>query len=58
MILSFFILTLAVVVVASVFKFLPEHLSAFFELALTCRTAFTLIVSPFFAGGFPPLETL
>ena len=50
MVLSLFILTLAVVIIALVFEFLSEHLSAFLELALTCRTAFTLIISPFFAG--------
>jgi hypothetical protein len=27
-------------------------------LALSCRTTFTFIVSPLFAGGFPPLESL
>jgi hypothetical protein len=59
MILSFFILTLAfAVAVALVFEFLPKHLRPFFELALTCRTTFALIISPFFAGGFPTLESL
>jgi hypothetical protein len=58
MILSLFILALAVVVVALVFEFLPEHLSTFLKLALTCRTTFALIISPFFAGGFPTFETL
>ncbi len=52
MILALFMLTLAVVA-ALVFEFLSEHLSAFLELALTCRTAFALVVSPFFARGFP-----
>ena len=59
MILSFLILTLAVAVaVALVFEFLPKHLSPFLELALTCRATFTLVISPFFPGGFPPLEPL
>ena len=52
MILALFILTLAVVA-ALFFEFLPEHLSAFLELALTCRAAFALVISPFVAGGFP-----
>jgi hypothetical protein len=51
MILSFFAFTLAII--ALVFKFLSEHLGAFFKLALTCRTAFTFIISPFVSGGFP-----
>ena len=59
MILSFLVLTLAVAVaVALVFEFLPKHLSPLLELALTCRATFALIVSPFFAGGFPTFETL
>jgi hypothetical protein len=58
MILSFFILACAVVVFALVFEFLAEHLSPFLELALACRTAFALVISPFFAGGFPSFETL
>jgi hypothetical protein len=59
MILSFLILTLAVAVAAAlVFEFLPEHLSPFLELTLTCRTTFALIISPFFTGGFPTLESL
>ena len=58
MILSFLILTLTVVIVALVFEFLPQHLCSLLELALTCRSTFPLIVSPFFTGGFPPLETL
>ena len=59
MILSFLILTLAIAVaVALVFEFLPEHLSSLLELALTCRATFALIISPFFAGGFPTLESL
>jgi hypothetical protein len=56
-ILALVILTLAVVI-ALVFEFLPKHLSAFLELALTCRTAFTLVISPFFAGGFPAFQSL
>jgi len=50
MILSLFILTRAIFVIALVFEFLSEHLNTLLELALTCRTAFTPIVSPFFAG--------
>jgi hypothetical protein len=57
MILSLFWLVIfAGVVVATFFKLVAEHLVAFFDLPLTCRTAFTFIVSPFFAGGFPPFE--
>jgi hypothetical protein len=59
MILSFLISILAIAVaVALVFEFLPEHLSPFLELALTCRATFALIISPFFAGGFPTLKPL
>jgi hypothetical protein len=56
MILSFLILTLAVV--ALVFEFLPHHLVAFLDLSLPCRAAFAFVVSPFFAGGFPAFESL
>ncbi len=56
MILSFLILTLAVV--ALVFEFLPHHLVAFLDLPLPSRAAFAFVVSPFFAGGFPAFESL
>ncbi len=57
MILSlFWIVIFASVIVAAFFKLVAEHLVAFFDLSLTCRTAFTFIVSPFFSGGFPPFE--
>lgn len=55
MILSFFWLVIAIVVPV-IFEFLAEHLVAFFDLTLTSRTTFALIVSPFFAGGFPTFE--
>ncbi len=59
MVLSLFILTLAVIViVALVFEFLAQHLSPFLELALPCRTTFTFVISPFIAGGFPAFESL
>jgi hypothetical protein len=59
MILSFPILTLtAIIVVALVFEFLAQHLSPFLELPLPCRTAFTFVISPFTAGGFPAFESL
>ncbi len=57
MILSlFWIVVFVDVVAAAFFEFIAEHLVAFFYLPLTCRTTFTLIVSPFFARGFPPFE--
>jgi hypothetical protein len=57
MILSlFWMVIFAGVIVAAFFKLVAKHLVAFFDLSLTCRTAFTLIVSPFFAGGFPTFE--
>jgi hypothetical protein len=56
MILSFLILTLAVV--ALVFEFLPHHLVAFLDLPLSSRAAFAFVISPFFAGGFPAFESL
>ena len=56
MILSLVILALAAIVfVVLLFEFLAEHLSSFLELALPCRTTFTLVISPFIAGGFPTL---
>jgi hypothetical protein len=56
MILSLVILTLvAIVVFALLFELLTKHLSSFLDLALPCRTTFTLIISPFIAGGFPAL---
>jgi hypothetical protein len=59
MILSLFILTLAVIVtVALIFEFLAQHLSPFLELALPCRTTFAFVISPFTAGGFPAFESL
>ncbi len=59
MILSLFILTLAAItVVALVFEFLAQHLSPFLELALSRRTTFAFVISPFIAGGFPALESL
>jgi hypothetical protein len=59
MILSFFILTLAgIVAVALIFEFLAQHLSPFLELALSCRTTFAFVISPFTAGGFPAFESL
>jgi hypothetical protein len=54
MILSLAILTLAAIVIfVLLFEFLAEHLSPLLELALPCRTTFTLIISPFTAGRFP-----
>ena len=59
MILSLFILTLAVIVViALVFELLAQHLSPLLELALPCRTTFAFVISPFAAGRFPALESL
>jgi hypothetical protein len=59
MILSLFILALtAITVVALVFEFLAEHLSPLLELALSCRTTFAFVISPFIAGGFPAFESL
>ena len=59
MILSLFILTLtATVGVALIFELLAQHLGSFLKLALPCRTAFALIISPFTAGGFPAFESL
>jgi hypothetical protein len=61
MILSFLVAAVAVVAVvvfALLFEFVAEHLSAFLELALTCRAAFAFVVSPFIAGGFPAFESL
>jgi hypothetical protein len=56
MILSFLILTLAVI--ALVFEFLPHHLVAFLDLPLPSGAAFAFVVSSFFAGGFPAFESL
>jgi hypothetical protein len=61
MILSFLVsavAVIAVVVFALLFEFVSEHLSSFLELALTCRTAFSFVISPFVAGGFPAFESL
>ena len=56
MILSLAILALAAIVVfALLFELLAKHLSPFLELTLACRTTFTLVISPFLAGGFPTL---
>ncbi len=57
MILSFFILA-AVAIDAPIFEFLAQHLSPFLELALSCRTTFAFVISPFIAGGFPAFESL
>jgi hypothetical protein len=53
MILSFLVSAVAVIIFALLFQFVSEHLHPFLELALTCRAAFALVVSPFIAGGFP-----
>ena len=59
MILSLFILALAAVVaVTLLFKFLPQHLSPFLELALPSWATFAFVISPFTAGGFPAFESL
>jgi hypothetical protein len=58
MILSLFILALAAVIIALLFELLAQHLSPFLELALSCRTTFAFVISPFTAGGFPALESL
>jgi hypothetical protein len=56
MILSLFWLVIVAVVAAVFLEFLAEHLVAFFDLSLPRRAAFTFIVSPFFAGGFPAFK--
>ena len=59
MVLSLFILTLAVIVVVTlIFEFLAQHLSPLLELALPCRTTLAFVISPFIAGGFPAFESL
>ena len=58
MILSFSILALAAAVIALLFELLAQHLSPFLELALSCRTTFAFVISPFTAGGFPAFESL
>ena len=57
MILSLFRLVIVGVVAVTIFfELLAKHLVAFFNLSLPSGAAFTLIVSPFFAGGFPAFE--
>jgi hypothetical protein len=61
MILALLSLTLAGVAIgifALIFEFLPEHLGAFLELALSGGATFAFVISPFFPGGFPSLESL
>jgi hypothetical protein len=56
MILSLFRLVIFTVVATIFFELVAKHLVAFFNLSLPSRAAFTLIVSPFFTGGFPAFE--
>jgi hypothetical protein len=56
-ILSLFGLVIFTAVISIVFlELLAKHLIPFLYLSLTCRAALALVVSPFFAGGFPAFE--
>jgi hypothetical protein len=56
MILSLFGLVIFAVIATIFLELIAKHLVAFFNLSLPSRAAFTLVVSPFFAGGFPAFE--